>query len=268
VRVIDEQVSRGRVEQVRGSSRYQVVRNPVRTFEVSAGSVTVTVVGTEFVVERRGEVTSVQVERGKVRVAWGAGEGAQRVLGAGESGLFPPPAAVAPASVPRTPGSAAASHGPHAALGYRAQVARQDYQGAYAALSREPALAGETVEELLVAADVARLSDHPAQAVSYLQRIVRDHPRDQRAPLAAFTLGRTLSGLGRQRQAMEMFARVHSAWPDGPLAEDALVREAEAAFTLGDTARAARLAAQYERAYPRGGRRAEVRRYAQLPQAD
>jgi transmembrane sensor len=255
VRVIDEGASRVRVEQVRGASRYAVIPKPARTFEVSAGSVTITVAGTEFVVERRGDAAWVAVERGKVRVAWGAGDDARALLGAGDSGLFPPPAGATP--VPP----------PHGARNYRAQVARRDYQAAYAALSRDQTLAGDTVEELLLAADVARLSDHPGQAVTYLQRILREHPRDERAPMAAFTLGRTLSGLGQQRQAMEMFARVHATWPHGPLAEDALVREAEAAAALGDSARAAGAAEQYERDFPRGGRRAEVRRYAHLTPA-
>ena len=131
-------------------------------------------------------------------------------------------------------------------------------------LARNPALAGDTVQELLVAADVSRLSDHPAEAVPYLQRILREHPRDERAPMAAFTLGRTLSGLGRTREAMTMFGSVHSAWPRSPLAEDALVRQAEAASEIGDNDTARRLAAQYDRDHPNGRRRAEVRRHAGL----
>ena len=80
-------------------------------------------------------------------------------------------------------------------------------------LARNPTLAGDTVEDLLVAADVARLSDHPSEALPYLQRILREHPRDERAPMAAFTLGRTLSGLGRTQEAMNMFGRVRTSWP-------------------------------------------------------
>ena len=95
------------------------------------------------------------------------------------------------------------------------------------------------MQELLVAADVSRLSEHPAEAVPYLQRILREHPRDERAPMAAFTLGRTLSGLGRTQEAMSMFGRVHSDWPRSPLAEDALVRQAEAAAAIGDDRRRA-----------------------------
>jgi transmembrane sensor len=147
---------------------------------------------------------------------------------------------------------------------YRSRVARRDYRGAYAVLSRNPALAGDTVEELLVAADVARLSNHPSEAVPYLQRIIREHPRDERAPLAAFTLGRTLSGLGRTEEAMNMFGRVQSSWPKSALAEDALLRQAEAASQLGDIGAARRIAEQYDRAYPNGRRRSEVRRHARL----
>ena len=102
-----------------------------------------------------------------------------------------------------------------------------------------PDTRGRPVQELLVAADVSRLCDHPAEAVPYLQRILRQHPRDERAPMAAFTLGRTLSGLGRTREAMAMFGSVHSAWPHSPLAEDALVRQAEAASNRRQRYRAA-----------------------------
>jgi outer membrane protein assembly factor BamD (BamD/ComL family) len=63
---------------------------------------------------------------------------------------------------------------------------------------------------------------------------------------------------------MNLFARVRSQWPNSPLGEDALLRQAEAASKLGDSASLARIAAQYDRDYPNGRRRAEVRRYAQL----
>jgi transmembrane sensor len=265
VRVIEDSAARVRVELVRGASRYAVVRNPARTFEVHAGAVTVRVVGTEFVVERRGDAAWVEVTRGKVAVSAAAGD-APALLAAGDSGLFPRAATpTAPAGVtPAHDADPAAGRAHRASQAYRSQVAHRDYRGAYAALARNPGLAGDTVDDLLVAADVARLSHHPAEAVPFLQRILREHARDERAPMAAFTLGRTLSGLGRTRDAMAMFARVHGSWPRSPLAEDALVREAEAASALGDVAAAARLAAMYDRAYPNGHRSAEIRRHARL----
>jgi transmembrane sensor len=264
VRIVEESATRVSVELVRGSGRYSVVPNPGRTFEVRSGSVTVTVVGTEFTVEQRTEGTWVETFRGKVRVAWDANEA---FVSAGESGIFPPSrsAAANPAeALPHEEWEAPAARSPQATQAYRSRVARHDYRGAYAVLSRNPALAGDTVEELLVAADVARLSDHPAEALPYLQRVVREHPRDERAPLAAFTLGRTLLGLGRAQEAMSMFGRVRSSWPQSPLAEDALLRQAEAASQMGDLATARRIAEQYDRDYPNGRRRAEARRYARL----
>jgi hypothetical protein len=258
VRVVEQGASRVRVEAVRGPARYSVVPRPGRTFEVRSGSVIVRVVGTEFLVEPRGEATWVEVSRGKVEVSWGADAGDHTAVAAGDSGLYPPaPTAPGPADAP-------VPHGQPPTQVYRARVDRRDYRGAYAVLARNPALAGDTVHELLVAADVSRLSDHPAAAVPYLQRILREHARDERAPMAAFTLGRTLSGLGRTREAMTTFGRVHSDWPRSPLAEDALVRQAEAAAAIGDDAAARDLAAQYDRDHPNGRRRAEVRRHAGL----
>ena len=263
VRVIEESETHVRVEIVRGTSRYAVTPKPHRAFEVRSGAVTVTVVGTEFVVERRGDATWVEVSRGRVRVSWGEEEA---FLAAGESGTFPRGSAttVAEESAGREEVDPKAARGAQATQMYRARVARRDYRGAYAVLARNPALAGDTVEELLVAADVARLSDHPSEALPYVQRIVREHPRDERAPLAAFTLGRTLSGLGRTEEAMNMFGRVFGSWPKSPLAEDALLRQAEAASQLGNLGAARRIAEQYDRDYPNGRRRAEVRRFARL----
>jgi transmembrane sensor len=264
VRVVEDGPASVRVDALRGWSRYDVVPNAERAFEVRAGAVTVTVVGTEFIVERRGEKTWVEVVRGKVRVAWGDD---RAFLAAGESGAFPRDGApsAAPAPVPSAgEGEAPIARGAHAKQMYRSQVARHDYRGAYAVLSKNPALAGDTVEELLIAADVARLSNHPPEAIPYLQRVIREHPRDERAPLAAFTLGRTFSGLGRNEEAMNMFGRVRSSWPKSPLAEDALLRQGEAASQLGDLATARRVAEQYDRDYPNGRRRAEVRRFARM----
>jgi len=274
LRVVEETPSRVQVELARGAVRCQVTPNPERAFVVQTGAVSVTVVGTEFVVERRGPSAWVSVTRGKVRVSWGDGEAGHAFVSAGESGLYPPEKSAALASepgiVPAQPSGAGVDEPAPAELArqasqrYRSHVARRDYSGAFAALSHDPALAGDSVEELLVAADVARLSNHPAHAVPYLQRILREHARDERAPMAAFTLGRTLSGLGRAREAMSTFASMRSTWPASPFGEDALVRQTEAAAKLGDRGAAARLAEQYDREYPKGRRRAEVRRYAGL----
>ena len=261
VRVVEEQPWRVRVEAIRGRAHYSVVPNPGRSFEVASGSVTVRVVGTEFQVERREDKTFVEVSRGKVEVVWNGGAG-REFISAGESGSFPRPAEPIAIDEGLRPHDDARAQSPSVA--YRARVGSHDFRGAYAILSRHPALAGDTVKELLVAADVARLSEHPAEAVAYLQRIVREHPRDERAHQAAFTLGRTLSGLGRTKEAMTCSAacaatgpetrspRTRSSGRPKPRARSATSppRDASPANTIA--------------IYPNGQRREEVRRHARL----
>src|SRR5262249_37604765 len=81
----------------RGAARFRVARAPRRIFRVEAGAVAVEVLGTQFVVSRRGPRVAVSVEEGQVRVRWLGGE---EVLVAGARGTFPreapPPAEPAP----------------------------------------------------------------------------------------------------------------------------------------------------------------------------
>jgi hypothetical protein len=119
----------------------------------------------------------------------------------------------------------------------------------------------ERAEDLLNAADVMRLSHHPEEAVRPLQRIVRDHATDPRAPLAAFTLGRVLlDDLDRPRDAAAAFADALRLAPDGPLAEDALAREVEAMARAGDATSARSLADDYIQRFPHGLKLRSVRR--------
>ncbi len=235
-----------------GRGRFQVIHHPERQFVVEAGRVTVLVVGTEFSVELRGEATWVEVSRGRVRVGW---TGDERTLGAGEHGLFPPPAQGMDAPLP----VADAGAHPSAREAFRASAERRNYSQAFALMQSTPSAVGNTVEDLMLAADVARLSGHPGQAVPFLERVVRDHPRDDRAALAAFTLGRTLLGLGRTEEASRAFSQVSVLAPGSALAEDALARRVEAAYRAGDRGAARRLAEQYLNAHPNGRRRATVR---------
>src|SRR5262249_16676326 len=116
----------------------------------------------------------------------------------------------------------------------------------------------DDVGDLLLAADAARLSGHPADAVSYLEQVARGHVGDPRASLASFTLGRVLlDELGRPGEAAAAFEGARK----GGLAEDALAREVEACSRSGDTARARALAGEYERLYPQGRRLRAVAKF-------
>jgi transmembrane sensor len=125
-----------------------------------------------------------------------------------------------------------------------------------------PAAAGtvETAEKLLAAADAARVAGKAEEGAALLARLLREHRDDPRAPLAAFTLGRLLMmELGRPREAAAAFAEVRGLRPDGPFAEDALAREAEAYARAGDTEAARARAREYLRLYPDGRRAPAVR---------
>jgi len=248
---LEDGPSRVTMEVVGGGGLFDVVPNHARLFRVRAGSVTVEVLGTSFTVERRGDEARVEVLRGRVRVLWPEGE---TTLSLGESGVFPRPSAEA------TP----APHEPRRVLATKrawSELAQAgDYAGAYDVLRDAPASAvADEPEALLLAADAARLSGHPADALPYLVRVVRDHASDARAALAAFTRGRVLPG-----EAAAAFAEARALSVGGSLAPDALAREVEAWHRAGRPDLARAKAEEYVGLYPDGSRLRSVRRFGGL----
>lgn len=298
------------LELAHGAARFEVTPGLPRAFAVQAAHVTVSVVGTIFVVERlengaRPDVT-VEVVEGTVRVA---GEGFSVLLRAGERRVFRgadavavadpvtvalpheaaperSPVAVAPVArvrrravvapdgvAPGTTGpveeevSAGALEPETAPLApWRALADEGRFDEGYALLlSDRDVLRSDQVEILLLAADCARLSGHPAESLAYLRRALEVGESDPRAPSVAFTLGRVLlQQLGRPVEAAEAFARARAIAPSGSLASDALSREVEAWQTAGDGARARARAEEYLERYPDGVHAAAVRRHGGL----
>ena len=239
---------------VSGGARFDVVPNHERTFEVHAGDVTVRVLGTAFVVERTFAGAHVSVERGRVRVSWPGG--GEAVLNVGEGGDFPPTLA----ALPEPSGVPVGSLTVAAPRIWRELAHRGQYAQAFAALRQTPNDVREEPEDLLLAADVARLSSHPAQAVAPLHRVSQRYPRDPRAPVAAFTLGRVLlDELGRASEAAAAFALAERLGPGGPLADDALARQAEALKRSGQRAPALAIAQKYLTLHPDGRHAAAMR---------
>ena len=249
-----------------GAADVEVVPGLSRRFEVRAGEITVTVLGTAFRVERLDEVRArVTVERGHVDVAWAGGHAE---LFAGEEGVFPTPEPVADEleTTPRAPSVSPGATAPRArpvrqpsgverSAPWRELARASRYPEAYVALGT-PAERGnavlDTVDDLLLAADVARLSGHPAEALPWLEAVERDHGSDSRAVLASFTRGRILMELGRPAEAARQLERVLAREPSGSLAEDALARAALAHAAAGDDASAAALADRYLASHPSG----------------
>jgi len=232
-----------------GAAEYSVAPRPERTFIVHAGAVTVEVVGTQFRVEHESERVRVAVTRGKVKVT--AGD-ERAVLVSGESRWFPrtEEASAAPADVTAAERTTAE---PTQRERFVALARRGAYRDAYQVLARSPDAVGSSAEELMLAADAARLSNHPSEALGYLRRVTREHPHDARAPLSAFTQGRILlSQLGRPAEAAEAFEQARLLAPTGPLASHALARQIEALNRAGNPERARALWTKYGKQLPDG----------------
>jgi transmembrane sensor len=240
-----------------GGARFMVSHDPDRPFVVTAGDVLVEDLGTTFTVRYLSdERVHVAVEAGRVRVH-ARGEAADLAAG-DEQDFAASPLAPEPDPAPRRSGNETTTPS------WRLLAESGQYDEAHAALKRAgPNAVRDQTADLLLAADAARLSGHPAAAVPYLERVVRSHASDPRAGLASFTLGRVfLEELGRPREAADAFARAREA--GGPLAEDALAREVEATARTGDTVRSRELAREYQTLYPNGRRAKSVSRWGGL----
>lgn len=265
-----------------GAARFEVAPHPERTVEVQAGEARITVLGTAFIVEHHEAAVRVEVVYGEVDLDC---HGSSHLLRTGDQRDCANESADAPRSEgprdgrahesvlssPRLergerPSSRRRIETPTGAGDWRDLAAEGDFDGAYRAMQAPGARAvTDHPEELLKAADVARLSGHAAQAIGPLERILTQHARDPRAPLAAFTLGRLhLDELGNPRAAAEAFALARRLRSDGPLAQDALAREVEARSRAGEDRVAQRLAEEYVRTYPTGTRIRSVRRFGGL----
>lgn len=251
-----------------GHAQFDVARRANRVFRVRSGDVSVEVIGTRFVLQRVGTRTHVAVERGRVAVSWPSG---RRELAAGEADWFPPAREAEDVEAESEVGAAdepfAAERAPRVEpkTSWRDHAELGEFKRAYELLESSKQPVGSTVSELMLAADAARLSGHPAESVGFLRRVISEHPRDARAPLAAFTLGNVLMNqLGQPREAEAAYRIARQASSSAALSQDALARQVEAAHRAGDDVLARRLAERYVREYPRGRRLGAVRRFGGL----
>ena len=268
-RIVTRTVSPHRVvlDLVAGGAQFDVTPDQDREFRVNTGRVTVVVLGTKFTVSLREEHTRVEVQRGRVRVEWERG---QQILAPGERGVFPP---VEAQSEPNPVGEAEkpAALPPPASTrwgaDWRTLARRGDFTSAYRIVHDKARSAALTeMDDLLLAADVARGAGHAAEAMPFLGRALALRSGDSRSAVAAFTLGRVRqTDLDDPAGAAEAFALVRAIAPRGPLAEDALAREVESRFHSGDKTRARTLAEEYVKTWPSGARLRAVRHFGGLP---
>lgn len=279
LRVKEDGPQRTVVEVVQGAARFDVVRRPERLFRVEAGKVSVEVLGTSFRVERGGAQVTVAVDRGRVRVLW---DGQQRELAAGQHESFPPAAKTSAekgsgpvaTEVPKAAEPKAAAC-PLPALAPLPKCQESAAAGSTAATAVRPVHVPQRSRavhawphpavQLLKEADTARRGGDLEAALKLLQELLRDHRKDPRAPLAAFTLGKLQTEeLAQPEAAARSFALSQALEPDGPLAEDALAREVKAWDAAGKKDHARERAEEYLRRYPQGVRSALVRRHGHL----
>jgi len=241
-----ETPERVELSQASGEVRYEVTPMPSRAFIVRAGHVSVSVLGTIFVVGRDADAVAVRVVRGRVRVDDGA---RTIVLAPGESVRI---AGAATARAPSTqqPRSEAPSAAPDLGAGERAQPSAP-----HRSTGEPQAPASPSFDALLAEADAARARHDADAGARTLRELASRFPRDPRTPSILFTLARIERQRGRHAEAGEAFAACHRAAPRGPLAEDALAEAAVSLRQAGRFAEARATAERYLERYPEGPNR-------------
>jgi transmembrane sensor len=231
----------------RGRIACDVTHREGRSFVVAAGGVEVRVVGTRFSVANEdaegGTRVEVRVERGAVEVR-GAGPDREIVrvaaghswsqvtktetLGASEAEVQPEPAHAPEAEATRAAPAVHAHVPAHAKTGADARALFEQARSAWRAGDMEEA--ARTYQALLAA-----------------------HPRDPRAGLAAFELGRLrMDRLNDMTGAVQALEQAVALAPGAELREDALARLVAASAAAHDGARCARARTRYLTEYPSG----------------
>lgn len=246
-----------RLDVHKGGARFDVTHVPGRSFDVLAGGVKIHVVGTRFTVKvagaPAGKRVTVSVEEGVIEAESG-GEKTRVRAGETWSTVQAEPPVEAPAPAAPEPSASSAAVAPPAE-----EIVAQP---APVVVTGRPVPAGPpSAQELFEKGNVARQSGDAAGAASAYADLLRHHPSDARAGLAAFELGRLkMDQLGDLRGAVANLQRAVNAASGSAFREDALARLVRAHDTMGDTARCERARDSYLSSYPGGVHAGSVRK--------
>ncbi len=253
--VLPELVADNRVElrQTAGSLAYDVTPRPGRMFVVRVADARVEVLGTAFRIDLSQQAIHVAVTRGRVRVVRG---NSSAELAAGEEVTLASPA---PAGEAERGPQAESRPTPSADAPVPSPVASSEDgpSKAPASPSAHFAVGAPAAAELFLRADQARQAGDSASALRHLRELLRTHPKDGRATLARFTIGRLESARGNALAAAEAFESCGSALSGEAIAEAALARAA-----AGQADRAKALAARYLLQFPNGPRAGALQKLA------
>jgi transmembrane sensor len=218
----------------RGKAWFDVKPSTTRTIVVRIADVRVQVLGTEFVVEKQGEEVFVWVQRGTATVS---SRGQELTLRENERASFP--AHNAPLMTEADLPLVVPAESMSANKKSRAEAS--------------PPIQHRSVVELWSIADSARLNGKLGPAIEALDALVKQYPKDARAALAAFTLGRILlEAKANPRRAAAAFEKARTLSPRAPLVEDALSREIDSLRQAGASALAKQRTELYEQLFPNG----------------
>ncbi|MCC6215927.1 MAG: hypothetical protein IT376_13765 [Polyangiaceae bacterium] len=169
---------------------------------------------------------------------------------------------VAPPSPPASPVAGPTAAAEPSEAGWERAAARGEWAVATGEVDRAGGFAAvaraASADQLMTLHEVMRRTGRRALAASALRQVFERFPSDPNAPLAAWTLATLLEKAGDRAGMAEALAVYRRLSPAGDFAEDALIRQLDAAIEQGDVARARELAQAHARDFPTGRRRAEV----------
>jgi transmembrane sensor len=248
--VIEDEVERVEVAQRAGRVRYEIKPRPERRFVVGALGVTITVLGTVFDVNVEQNRVEVVVERGRVRVDHGD---RHLELGAGEhvtvvgDSLDTKTAWDTEGKKDGQEKSAANDTNPSTGDTSTGVIDEESMDNASAPEVPPAASVAVSAADYMRRADAARAAGRLDEAVSALSSLLRDHPRDARATLALFTIGRVERQRGRHADAARAFEQCGNA-----LGGDAVAEAAASWQQAGQGAQARAAAERYLQLFPSG----------------
>lgn len=260
-----------RLELQKGGVHCEVAPNAKRRFSVVAAGVEVRVTGTRFSVSvaPSSDRVDVQVTKGSVEVTvLGEAKPARRLL-AGERWSVERPlerksiesaeaTALAPSATAlpqRSPAVSRPTEGSPSVGSERLAVGSAPSAVGSGSVEAESERSLETgsARELLEIGNAARRTGDIARAARAYELLLAKYPKDGRAGLAAFELGRLrMDRLGNPAGAVQALQRAITHASGAGFREDAMARLVSAHAALGANARCREAQKAYLRAYPAG----------------
>jgi TolA-binding protein len=235
----------------RGRADFDVAPQPARSFKVVAGDVEVRVVGTQFSVRATPEADGLRVEvsvlRGMVEVQSARRPGIVARVAAGQSWMQA-------ASALPVKETATAAPAPPVGAG-----SQPEPSAAGVAAPLPSATVAPAARELFEKAGTSRRAGDAQGAARAYEELLRLHPGDARASLAAFELGRLrMDRLGDSAGAIAALERAVALNVGPTFREDALARLVSVYASQGNFAACGRARARYLASYPTGVHAAAV----------